>query len=904
MGKHLSVILATIFVALGTNVFGTELRRPISPSQPLIMVHADVWNDADPQKIIDLIPSDLRPYVVLNISVSINHDASTGKWKTSEYGYSIAKSWLRTAAENRIWATVQPSSGGYTHLADYDTTVDLDTTVYGEFFKNYPNFLGINYAEQFWGFGVSGDVRSPTWQTRVNHWQNLVKFANKYGGYVIVSFTGGFWGANINPVGMVKRNPGFAAVLKAYPQNFIIEEKFTMAYGFHDIESVSMGMWLSGFAGQYGIRFDQCGWVANNGESFPPAAGAAPYMEHMMLTGETVVDGPELIWQQSIKGLSNGTTSDGFSTRRWEYYPQYVNITLDGFRKVLDGTIRILSRSEVIERTKVVIINDQTTSDDRVTYSSPETLFDSLYKVTTDGTYLNNKSWFKKTGRYPAIPTVYQLTDSLANTFKVQVKRSAYSSRWPTLAAKQTEFNNLFPEEYTGTIYAAREENTWMTYNPFKTGVTASGSIPFKYNTATKLDVTYSLYSLGIIKEYPSKVSVYLTNYDNVNNTGLMPDELKFYGCSAEPTFSYEDRGIHTASTVSGNWSNSVYTLSVKHNGPLDITVNCSGTNTDRLTAYTTATITAPTTPSIYTGPRQYEAENFDFKSIAGNVSNGISGTIRNYQALGYLKFGTNASASIRDSVHAPIAGDYTLETRYSNSGSAVTAIDLYVNGVKVATPTFKATGVDSNFVIDTRTITLNAGTNVIMFKASSAPVSSVTFDNIVLTSLTEIKPVAPTVSITMPANNAVFSLPDTISMEATATDEDGTISHVDFYIGDSLAHAEWVAPYNFDWTDAVAGTYVIKAVAYDNDGNTASDTIQIKVESSVQIKPVVVQQKGPVAYQVFDLQGRILGTVVASNLLSLRNEIQKAFTKPGCYIVRSPSANGGSIQKVVIEPK
>ena len=146
MGKHLSVILATIFVALGTNVFGTELRRPISPSQPLIMVHADVWNDADPQKIIDLIPSDLRPYVVLNISVSINHDASTGKWKTSEYGYSIAKSWLRTAAENRIWATVQPSSGG--HLADYDTTVDLDTTVTAKMRLSATNEPGDGIAVQ------------------------------------------------------------------------------------------------------------------------------------------------------------------------------------------------------------------------------------------------------------------------------------------------------------------------------------------------------------------------------------------------------------------------------------------------------------------------------------------------------------------------------------------------------------------------------------------------------------------------------------------------------------------------------------------------------------------------------------------------------------------------------------
>ena len=38
---------------------GPELRRPISPSQPAWIIHIDVWNNADPQKIIDLVPEVL-----------------------------------------------------------------------------------------------------------------------------------------------------------------------------------------------------------------------------------------------------------------------------------------------------------------------------------------------------------------------------------------------------------------------------------------------------------------------------------------------------------------------------------------------------------------------------------------------------------------------------------------------------------------------------------------------------------------------------------------------------------------------------------------------------------------------------------------------------------------------------
>ena len=40
-----------------------QQRRPIDSKHPMWLVHIDVWNSADPQKIIDLIPDDIKPYV-------------------------------------------------------------------------------------------------------------------------------------------------------------------------------------------------------------------------------------------------------------------------------------------------------------------------------------------------------------------------------------------------------------------------------------------------------------------------------------------------------------------------------------------------------------------------------------------------------------------------------------------------------------------------------------------------------------------------------------------------------------------------------------------------------------------------------------------------------------------------
>jgi hypothetical protein len=702
------------------------MRRPISADKPMWLIHIDTWNLADPQKIIDMVPEDIRPYVVFNISLSINHDATTGKWLQVEYGYETAKSWLRTCAENRVWAMIQPSSGGFCHFSDFDTTV------YEEFYRDYPNFIGFNYAEQFWGFD---DQWSVTWLQRIAHFTNLMKLNQKYGGYLVASWCGSFWGANINPVAMMKRNPDFAAICKEDPEHFILCEKFTSKYGFFDIESTCLGSYLSGYSGQYGIRFDECGWSdasGNNDATFPVPAGAIPVIEHVMLTGQTVIDGPETIPQQSSREISTGTTSDGFTTRRWEFYPQFHNISMDIFRKILDGTIRILSRKEVIDRTKLVIVNDVTTGDDRTKYSSPETLFTGLYLMDSDGSYLNQKSWFKKTGRYPAIPTVYQLADTEANSFQVKVNKSAYSTRWSTTAAKTTEFNNLFAQEYTGDLYAGRHENGWVTYNPYKTGQTASASIPFKYNTCDHMDLTYSQYTTGVIKEYANKLTFYLTNYDNAN-TSLKTDVIKIYGSSSEPTYSYTDRASHQTSSVTKSWSGGVLTLNVVHNGPLDLTVNCSGTATGRLTSYKTSSIAPPSQPSTYMGVRQYEAENFDYKNITRVYTNAINSGVSNYTAQGFVNFGTNSAASIKKTVKVIKSGAYRLDTKYSVTGGSASNIDLYVNGTKVTTLALAQTSTNSDWATNKQNITLNAGTNTIELKANTAGTRSVYFDNILI---------------------------------------------------------------------------------------------------------------------------------------------------------------------------
>jgi len=86
-----------------------------------------------------------------------------------------------------------------------------------------------------------------------------------------------------------------------------------------------------------------------------------------------------------------------------------------------------------------------------------------------------------------------------------------------------------------------------------------------------------------------------------------------------------------------------------------------------------------------------------------------------------------------------------------------------------------------------------------------------------------------PMVEITNPVEGDIFISPATIQIQATASDEDGTVSKVDFYNGNTLLFSDNSAPYGYDWPDVTEGEYTIRAVATDNEGNTNEDEVTVR---------------------------------------------------------------------------
>lgn len=78
-----------------------------------------------------------------------------------------------------------------------------------------------------------------------------------------------------------------------------------------------------------------------------------------------------------------------------------------------------------------------------------------------------------------------------------------------------------------------------------------------------------------------------------------------------------------------------------------------------------------------------------------------------------------------------------------------------------------------------------------------------------------------PEVELTSPDDGFTFTLPASIPITASASD-DGAIQRVEFFIDGSKFGESFTPPYSIPWNNALAGTHEIKARAYDDLGDFA----------------------------------------------------------------------------------
>ena len=208
----------------------------------------------------------------------------------------------------------------------------------------------------------------------------------------------------------------------------------------------------------------------------------------------------------------------------------------------------------------------------------------------------------------------------------------------------------------------------------------------------------------------------------------------------------------------------------------------------------------------------------------------------------------------VTPSSNAAIAEGETvvISVNASDADGSVAKVELFSGSVKIAERTsLPYTFNWSDLAAGTYTITVRATD-----KEGAVASSSVTFSVYAVT-----PGVPPVVEITSPSNNASFEEGRVITINADASDADGTIEKVEYYNGTTLIGQELYEPYSLLWNNAPVGTHTITVKAIDNSGLfTVSAPITVVVTERSALKApfhgTPAEIPGRIEAEDFDLGG------------------------------------------------
>ena len=158
------------------------------------------------------------------------------------------------------------------------------------------------------------------------------------------------------------------------------------------------------------------------------------------------------------------------------------------------------------------------------------------------------------------------------------------------------------------------------------------------------------------------------------------------------------------------------------------------------------------------------------------------------------------------------ITGDVvSIAATASDVDGTVANVEFFVDGVSV--------GVDNSSPF-TSSYTSTLGSHTITAVATDDRGAKTTSSSV---SISAVNNVPPTVSITSPANNALYTFPATVTFNATASDADGSVAKVEFFVNGVKVDEDATIPYSYNWTSVIGDNSVITAVATDNRGATTT---------------------------------------------------------------------------------
>lgn len=274
--------------------------------------------------------------------------------------------------------------------------------------------------------------------------------------------------------------------------------------------------------------------------------------------------------------------------------------------------------------------------------------------------------------------------------------------------------------------------------------------------------------------------------------------------------------------------------------------------------------------------------------------------------------------------------GDYKITFRYSST--ATRPGDVVINGEEVGTVAMEATASYTDWALSSinysctetgvKPLSITATVSTGLPNIDYMKILSLTSDSKVEASSECIdQPEMPEISLVKPANKATYEFGDTIVFEATATDADGTVDTIKFYLNDEVIAVLTDGSYSYEMETPAIGTYTVYATATDNQGyvaQTDSRTIEVteasgfitaEREENIKIYPVpardyivlnALNNKEITNVTIYSLDGSKMKS--ESSINSNSTEISCADMNTGIYIIQVTMGEENYFRKFSVE--
>lgn len=288
---------------------------------------------------------------------------------------------------------------------------------------------------------------------------------------------------------------------------------------------------------------------------------------------------------------------------------------------------------------------------------------------------------------------------------------------------------------------------------------------------------------------------------------------------------------------------------------------------------------------------------------------------ILNEISKSYLVY-TSLTASITAPSTAKTSSLVAISAATSGNG-IVDSISFFVDGVKI--------GNDVSAPYNYTWTPTAAGTHTLTIVANENDGTQTKASSTIIVSTTGVN-TPPTVSITAPLSAATYTTSNVVAITATATDADGTVDSVVFFVDGIRVGKDVSFPYSYDWTSTV-GTHTLTAVATDNSvahttstavvitvSNTVTGINDISATTSFLVYPNpasdvitltinAAQQLSNAGYVVYDVIGNVILNKKLGVIFGNHQEVIEVFSfAKGMYIVKLSSDGFTSSKKIVID--